>query len=205
MLIDAVVLAGGRSSRMGSAHKAALVFGGRSLLGLAVDAARAARVVVVVAPDGLVRGVGEVVVAREFPAWGGPAAALVAGLEALPPARAEWVLVLACDLPRAPEAVAALLAAAALDEAADGCDGVLAVDGAGRRQPLLAVYRASSLEAAIARRSGPLTGLAFGALTAGLALAEVRVDDALTADVDTPDDARSFGIEVPGHTATLVI
>jgi molybdopterin-guanine dinucleotide biosynthesis protein A len=205
MRMDAVVLAGGRSSRMGSAHKAALVYDGRSLLVGAVDAVRAARAIVVVAPDGLVRGVRDVIVAREFPAWGGPAAALVAGLEALPSDRAEWVLVLACDLPRAPEAVTALLEGADLDAVGAGCDGVVAVDGAGRRQPLLAVYRASSLEAAAARLAGPLTGLAFRALTARLELTEVRVADALLADVDTPDDARSFGIEVPGQAGALKV
>jgi molybdopterin-guanine dinucleotide biosynthesis protein A len=190
---------------MGSAHKAALVYDGRSLLGGAVDAVRAARAIVVVAPDGLVRGVHDVIVAREFPAWGGPAAALVAGREALPTGRAEWVLVLACDLPRAPEAVTALLEGADIDAVGAGCDGAVAVDGAGRRQPLLAVYRASSLEAAAARLAGPLTGLALRALTAHLEVTEVRVADELLADVDTPDDARSFGIDVPGQTGALIV
>jgi molybdopterin-guanine dinucleotide biosynthesis protein A len=205
MLMDAVVLAGGRSSRMGSAHKAALVFGGRSLLQCAVDAAGDSRSIVVVAPDGLLRGISRVIAAREFPAWGGPAAALVAGVEALPEPRAEWLLVLACDLPLAGDAVAALLAGARLDAAPADLDGVVAVDSAGRRQPLLAVYRTAALELAAARRDGPLTGLPLRSLLAGLTLVEVSIDDDLLADVDTPDQARSFGIEVPGQGGALVI
>ncbi|MBD8537305.1 molybdenum cofactor guanylyltransferase, partial [Plantibacter sp. CFBP 13570] len=49
MSVDAIILAGGRSSRLGGVAKASLLRDGRTLLQLAIDAARAAggRVVVV--------------------------------------------------------------------------------------------------------------------------------------------------------------
>jgi len=195
MEFDAIVLAGGRSSRMGSA-KSALVFEGRPLVELAVEAARGARTVVVVGPDELAPA--GVLTARESPALGGPAAALAAGIDRLDDAPAPWVLVLACDLPRAGEAVRALLQAA-LPHTRGECDAVVAVDDSGRRQPLLAVYRTDALvrAAASARSSGDLAGLPLRRLVGGLHSVEVAVDGALCADVDTPEQARSFGIDVP--------
>ncbi|HET7902058.1 MAG TPA: NTP transferase domain-containing protein, partial [Candidatus Nanopelagicales bacterium] len=80
--IGAIVLAGGRSSRFGSDKLAAQV-DGAPLLHRAIDAARgvAARVVLVgPAPEGLPA---DVVVTREEPPFGGPYAAVVAGLDAL--------------------------------------------------------------------------------------------------------------------------
>ena len=195
MEFDAIVLAGGRSSRMGSA-KSALVFEGRPLVELAVEAARGARTVVVVGPDELAPA--GVLTARESPELGGPAAALAAGIDRLDDAPAPWVLVLACDLPRAGEAVLALLQAA-LPHTRGECDAVVAVDDSGRRQPLLAVYRTDALvrAASSARSSGDLAGLPLRRLVGGLHSVEVAVDGALCADVDTPEQARSFGIDVP--------
>jgi molybdopterin-guanine dinucleotide biosynthesis protein A len=212
MEFDAIVLAGGRSSRMGSA-KSALLFEGRPLVQLAVDAARGARAVVVVGPDELAPA--GVLTARESPAMGGPAAALVAGLDRLEEldrldrldaTPAPWLLVLACDLPRAGEAVRALLRAA-LPHTRGECGAVVAVDDSGRRQPLLALYRTDALvrAAASARRSGDLAGLPLRRLVGGLRTAEVAVDGALCADVDTPEQARSFGIEVPGAAGAALI
>ncbi|MET4582073.1 molybdopterin-guanine dinucleotide biosynthesis protein A [Conyzicola nivalis] len=206
MEFDAIVLAGGRSSRMGSA-KSALLFEGRPLVELAVEAARDARTVVVVGPDELAPA--GVLTARESPALGGPAAALVAGVDTL--ARlvdgpAAWLLVLACDLPRVGEAVRALLAEA--PPHTDGaCEAVVAVDDSGRRQPLLAVYRTDALvrAAASARSSGDLAGLPLRRLVGGLHTVEVAVDDALCADVDTPEQARSFGIDVPRAAGAALI
>jgi len=209
MEFDAIVLAGGRSSRMGSA-KSALLFEGRPLVELAVEAARDARTVVVVGPDELAPA--GVLTARESPALGGPAAALVAGLERLDGlewldgAPAPWLLVLACDLPRAGDAVRALLRAAS-PHTRGGCEAVVAVDDSGRRQPLLAVYRTDALvrAAASARSSGDLAGLPLRRLVDGLDTVEVTVDDALCADVDTPEQARSFGIDVPRAAGAALI
>lgn len=210
MEFDAIVLAGGRSSRMG-AEKSGLLFEGRSLVEVAVSAARAARRVVVVGPgataDAIASATGDariarVLTAREEPAWGGPAAALVAGLDRLAadPARndtAEWLLVLACDLPRGDEAAAALVAAA-VAHTSTACEAVVAVDGSGRRQPLLALYRTDAVAraAASARKRNDLVGLPLRRLVGTLDTVEVCINDALCADVDTPDQARAFGIQV---------
>ena len=203
MEFDAIVLAGGRSSRMGSA-KPALLFEGRPLVELAVEAARGARTVVVVGPNELAPA--DVLTARESPALGGPAAALVAGLDRLGDDAAAWLLVLACDLPHAGEAVRALLAAA-LPHTRGTCDAVVAVDDSGRRQPLLAVYRTDALvhAAASARRSGDVPGLPLRRLVGALDTVEVAVDDELCADVDTPEQARSFGIDVPRAAGAALI
>ncbi|WP_411701406.1 molybdenum cofactor guanylyltransferase [Conyzicola sp.] len=217
MRLEAIVLAGGRSSRMG-APKSALVFEGRSLVEIAVDSARTrvgrTGTVVVVGPRELAPP--GVLTAREEPAWGGPAAALAAGIEALsaealalrPPdvTPAEWVLVLACDLPRAALAVDALVAAA-MPHTGAGVDAVVAVDDSGRRQPLLALYRTDALAGAAASASliDDLAGLSLRRLLAGLTVVEVAVDGALCVDVDTPEQARAFGIDVPPVSRAAIV
>ncbi|QCR44398.1 hypothetical protein C1N91_13605 [Curtobacterium sp. SGAir0471] len=181
---DAVLLAGGRASRMGGIDKTALIADGLALSDHAVAAAARARIVVLVglrdgrtAPDG-------VVVTREDPPFGGPVAGIAAGLAAVA-APAPWTLVLACDLVRPERAVDALLGAA--DDEAD-VDGFIAVDEDGRRQPLLALYRSDALRAAV-RELGDPTGAAVRRLTAGLRLVEVPLPADLCADVDEPADA----------------
>lgn len=183
---DAVLLAGGRASRMSGIDKTALVADGLALSDHAVAAAARARSVVLVglrdgrtAPDG-------VVVTREDPPFGGPVAGIAAGLVAVPePAPAPWTLVLACDLVRPERAVDALLRAA--DDTADA-DGFVAVDEDGRRQPLLALYRSSALRDAVQALGDP-TDAAVRRLTAGLRLVEVPLSAGLCADVDEPADA----------------
>ncbi|MGW8433077.1 molybdenum cofactor guanylyltransferase [Curtobacterium citreum] len=181
---DAVLLAGGRASRMSGIDKTALVADGLALTDHAVAASAGARSVVLVglrdgrtAPDG-------VVVTREDPPFGGPVAGIAAGLVAVPEP-APWTLVLACDLVRPERAVDALLRAA--DDTAD-VDGFVAVDEDGRRQPLLALYRSSALRDAV-RALGDPTDAAVRRLTAGLRLVEVPLSDGLCADVDEPADA----------------
>lgn len=183
---DAVLLAGGRASRMGGVDKTALIADGLALSDHAVAASAGARSVVLVglrdgrtAPDG-------VVVTREDPPFGGPVAGIAAGLAAVAePAPAAWTLVLACDLVRPEGAVDALLRAA--DDTAD-VDGFVAVDEDGRRQPLLALYRSSALRDAV-RALGDPTDAAVRRLTAGLRLVEVPLSAGLCADVDEPADA----------------
>ncbi|RFA10209.1 hypothetical protein B7R54_14075 [Subtercola boreus] len=135
MIFDAIVLAGGRSSRLGGVPKALLDLGGESLAGLALDAALDARQRVVVGDSAALAAVlGDrmVLFAREHPPFAGPAAGVAAGLDALGArdaapgsAPAGFVLVLACDMPRVASAVTPLLAAAreaagAEDAAAEG-------------------------------------------------------------------------------------
>lgn len=115
----AVILAGGRGSRLGGVRKADLVVGGRRLLDVVIDACEGCAPIVVVGEDDLEVPPG-VLCTREEPAFSGPAAALAAGLAALRGHRSraggalpEWVLCLGCDQPGAPDAVPALIEAAA--------------------------------------------------------------------------------------------
>lgn len=147
--IGAIVLAGGRSSRFGSDKLAAQV-DGAPLLHRAIDAARgvAAHVVLVgPAPEGLPA---DVVVTREEPPFGGPYAAVVAGLDALDES-ATAVVVLAGDLldpaPLLPRLLAAL---EGTDDKGRTVEAAVAIDSEARRQPLLAAYRVEALVGGVA-------------------------------------------------------
>ena len=193
LVFDAVLLAGGRASRVHGADKTAFTTGDATLLDRAVDASTGARALVVVGlRDGRVPPAGALLT-REEPARSGPVAALAAGLDVVDDT-APWTLVLACDLPRAPEAVRALLAGGGAD--GERRDGLLAVDPDGRRQPLLGLYRTGALETRLTtlRAHGPLVGLSLRRLLDGLDLVEVSVPDALCADVDTVADADRLGV-----------
>ncbi|TGO05272.1 molybdenum cofactor guanylyltransferase [Serinibacter arcticus] len=185
----AIVLAGGRAARLGGVDKAALEIGGRTLLARVLDAVaaagiNAARTVVVggegALPDGVRR-------TREEPPFGGPLAALGAGLTLLTDRDAPEVLVLACDLPRAASLVALLPA-----EVPAGADGTVVRDSGGREQWLAARYRTAALREAVsavaATSATGLTGLPLRAAVGRLRL--VRVDDVggASLDVDTPAD-----------------
>jgi molybdopterin-guanine dinucleotide biosynthesis protein A len=174
---DAVVLAGGGGRRLGGTDKPALVVGGRTLLDTALDACAAARTTVVVGPR---RPASRPVTwTREDPPGGGPLAALAAGLLALP-AGGRIVVVLAGDLPAVSAATVDALVAAVRD------DGAVAVDPAGRAQPLLAAYRSDALRRALHVIGDP-HGRPMRALVGALTLAEVPVPEA-TYDIDTPGD-----------------
>lgn len=198
LVFDAVLLAGGRASRVHGADKTGFTSGDATLLDRAVEASVGARSLVVVGlRDGRVPPAGALLT-REEPAWSGPVAALAAGLDVVEDA-APWTLVLACDLPRAPEAVQALLAGSGSgdgDDVDERRDGLLAIDSGGRRQPLLGLYRTGALETRLAalRADGPLTDLSLRRLLDGLDLLEVPVPDELCADVDTVDDADRLGV-----------
>jgi molybdopterin-guanine dinucleotide biosynthesis protein A len=183
--IGAVLLAGGAGSRLGGIDKGALLLGGATLLDRALAALEGLDVVVVGPPLGRPG----VRVAREDPPLSGPAAAVVAGMAALP--GADEVLLLAVDLPRLPEALPLLLAAPA------GPDGTVVVDADGRRQWLLGRYRAAALRAAVDALGDP-TGRPLRALVGGLAVTEARLPPGLELDVDTVADARRAGVVLPG-------
>ncbi len=203
-----MILAGGRSARLGGVHKAMLVSEGVSLLHRALAAAGGAQRIAVVAPPtpGLPD---DVLICREDPPFAGPAAALAAGLSALAGARMAdpgkapgLTLVLACDMPRAASAVAALRRALAETEAATGTAagsvpvGAVAVSADGRRQHLLGFYGTVALQhsAADAARRGQLVNASVTSLLASLEMREVRVPSGSTDDVDTWDDATALGV-----------
>ena len=204
MEFDAVILSGGKSSRLGGVPKSGLMHDGATLLEHALRAARGAAAVAVVGPDpgALPEGV---LSCREDPPYAGPAAAIAAGLSALerqrsrdlghPPAP-PYTLVLACDMPRADAAVRTLLNAAA---EATGHDGLMAVSAQGRRQPLVGLYSTAALQrcAAEAARRGALENASVFALLARLEVREVSVPEGTTDDVDTWDDASALGVTRP--------
>ena len=178
----AVVLSGGTAARMGGADKASLQLGGTTLLERALAAtAAAAQVVVVGEPVPTSRAV---TWAREQPAGGGPAAGLLAGLDAFlePP---ELVAVLAVDMPRVSAATFARLTGA-LDRR--DLDGALLVDEGGRRQLLCAVYRGAALREVRPREREQEHGLPVRTLLGGLRLAEVPALADEARDVDTWED-----------------
>ena len=189
-VFDAVVLAGGRSSRLGGTDKPGLVVGGQTLLGSVVSAvtsAGAARVVVV-GPErraALSPGGGRLRYTREEPPGRGPVAALRCGLAEV---SAAAVVLAAADLPfLRPAHVARLLAALAGPAGA----GAVALDAAGRPQ-----WLASAWPSALLR--GVLDGYAGTSLRGLLApLDPVLLPDETAPgqpppwlDCDTADDVR---------------
>ena len=188
MLLDAVILMGGRASRLDGVAKGDLRVGGRTLLERVVAAAGGARDRVVVGEAGESVLPPEVRVVREEPPFGGPAAAVAAGLHELAD-DADAVLLLAGDQPFVAPALPLLLAALA---AAEDHDGARAVDAGGRRQHLTCVIRRPALDRAI-DAVGPLDGVSMRRLLEPLRMADVVVPPAATMDVDTWADAHAVG------------
>jgi molybdenum cofactor guanylyltransferase len=181
-----IVLAGGGSRRLGR-DKLAVLLGGRPvldhLLAGTLPFGGGAPFVVVGS-----RRPTQVPVswAAEDPPGGGPAAGLaagmapVAGLDDVRPG--DLICLLAGDLPFAGPVVPALLTAATGEP---GLDGAVAADQAGRDQPLLGVYRAGPLLAAL----GPEpAGRSMRWVSADLRLGRVRCAARATLDVDTEED-----------------
>src|SRR3954453_12348291 len=112
---SAVVLAGGRGARLDGVDKAGIEVGGRTLLEWALDAVVDAREVVVVGDPVPTERPGTFT--RESPRYGGPAAGLLTGLDALLEVPA-YVAVVAVDMPRL-----TMGTLRRLTEAASGRDG----------------------------------------------------------------------------------
>ena len=185
-----IVLAGGRSSRLGTDKIQATLHDRRiidhALADLPVDVP-----VVVVGPDP--DGVGrDYVVTREPEPGTGPVAAIAAGLAAT---STPLVAILAADMPFAGSLLAGLideLAAAPSD-----IDAVIPTDADGREQPLCAAYRTQALARQLQLLGEP-AGRSVRDLRAGLtaALRPVPTVDQLL-DVDTPDDLEAARRSVP--------
>lgn len=224
MIVDALVLSGGRGARLGGVAKAGLLVDGATLLERTVGALSAARFLVIVgdAPPQLLDA--RVSATREHPAFGGPVPAIGAGLAALDARRepaADAVLLLAVDMPHVAPLVPELFAALAALPAAEA---VLALDESRRVQPLAALYRAAPLRRVLAEleagsgdsggagragragRAGehpaphPLASLPLRAITARMVVETIAAPPGSTADVDTLDDAAALGVTVPRTT-----
>jgi molybdopterin-guanine dinucleotide biosynthesis protein A len=196
VIIDAIVLAGGRATRLGGASKAALALGGRSLLENTLRSLPPTRQVVVVGDETDIAAAApgaNILIARESPSFAGPAAAIAAGTDALD-AASDFTVVLACDMPAVSDAIAALVAVVR-----DGSDGAVAVSADGREQPLVGVYSTLVLRDCVTRHraAGDLENLSVRALLSGLDPAPVLVPEGSTDDIDTWDDATRLGISTP--------
>ncbi len=174
---DAIVLAGGKASRLGGVDKPSIDIAGKSLLERVLDACAAARVTVAV---GTQRATNRPVTwVLEDPPYGGPLAGIGAGLAALP-SDASPVVVLAADMPyMTAEAIAGLLARLS------GHDAAVFVDGDGVPQPLAAAYRVPALKAALRARGELRDGSVMRML--GDLRAVTVPDDGATRDCDTVD------------------
>jgi molybdopterin-guanine dinucleotide biosynthesis protein A len=187
-LFGAILLAGGRASRVGGAHKPLFEVGGQTLLARAAAAvAHAGARPIVVAAPALDPSL-DVDWALEDPPFGGPVAGIVAALSRtdLWAPEPEWTFVLACDLPRVDAAVKWLAGDIPLLPA--GTEGVCLADASSRPQWLTGAYRTAALRRAAralpdAGRDAPVR-----ALLDDLAIAAIAAPDDLTADVDTWED-----------------
>jgi molybdopterin-guanine dinucleotide biosynthesis protein A len=209
LAFDALILAGGRSSRLGGVPKQTLVFSGQTLLERALAAASGARLTVVVGDPGTlgeapaalpgVMQPAAVLSCREEPPFSGPAAAIAAGLDTLAKngGGSPLTLVLACDMPLASQAVAALQRALAdTPGAVVGERSVMASAEDGRPQPLAAFYSTAELTHAcrdLDARNALVNG-SVRALLANLDVQLVTVPAGSTSDVDTWDDAAALGM-----------
>lgn len=212
---DAIILAGGRGARLGG-DKASVVVTGQRLVDHVLDAASGARRVVVVGPPGLLDATVDgdrVLITREDPPFGGPAAGLAAGLALLGEAAAASgcttdvpVLLLACDVPLVGGLVDVLLDEWASRSRAAGSpvDGVCAsLDG--RAQWLAGVYAPAALQRATAVAGGTthdLVGMPLRRVMEHLGL--VLLDDParLSTDVDSWDDVERVSLLSQGPHPT---
>jgi len=185
--VGAVVLAGGTGVRLGGIDKASIEIRGVTLLEHALAATASATEVVVVGDQ--VPTSRPVTWTVEEPPGGGPAAGLLAGTDRFH-AHPDLLVVLAVDMPNVHAGTVGRLVRAVQTD--PGVDGAQLVGTDGRRQPLAAVYRYTSLvEAApadVARRHG----LAVRRLVGGLRTVDVPAVGDEARDVDTWDDLREL-------------
>jgi molybdopterin-guanine dinucleotide biosynthesis protein A len=166
---DAIVLAGGRSRRMGGADKTRLEVDGVSLLDRVLGATARADCTVVVGPE---RPTARPVEWTLEPVVGaGPVAALRAGIERV---SAQTVVLLAADLPHLTSLLVELLAA----------EAPVVLMGDGRPQWLCSAWPTDVLRAALSTAASDRLGEVLGTIEH----AEVTLDDDSWMDCDTPED-----------------
>lgn len=170
----AVVLAGGTARRLGGIDKASIRYAGRSLLEHALAALAAADPVVVVGPEQPAPD--SVRFVQEEPPLGGPAAGLLAGVDALGPRGSGLIGVLAVDMPHVTPATFERLTAAA-----QGRAGAFLTDVDGRRH-LAGVLRADAVPHLTANQRH---GLAMRRFLAGLDVVSVPAVGDEGNDIDT--------------------
>jgi molybdopterin-guanine dinucleotide biosynthesis protein A len=179
---DAIVLAGGRASRMGGVDKGAVEIAGQSLLARVLTATTDAHLTIVVGPRrDLPYGV---LGACEEPPGGGPVAGLAAGL---PLVEADLVVVLACDLPFLTARTVDRLVSALIADGRREYDGAQLVDEGGQRQPLAAAYRTGKLRSALPAAEA-IPGTPMRDLLARLSMLDIEASPGQAWDCDTWED-----------------
>ncbi len=182
MRAEAIVLAGGRASRMGGVDKPAIVVAGRSMLDTALAAVAWCEHIAVVGPhrDDLPP---EIQQTQEHPPGSGPVAGIVAGLAALPGTEG-YVVVLAADLPALqPDTVRELTR-----QCAESGHPAFAIDESGRVQYLVGVWPHELLAHRIAELGSPVNRRMSDIVPDEVTT--VRFDD--IADCDTPEALAAF-------------
>lgn len=180
-----MVLAGGAARRLGGVSKPLLPVGGRPMLARVLDAVASADPRIVVGPGVLATALPPgTILTCEDPPGGGPVAGLGAAMAVLE-AGERAVGVLAGDLPLVvPSTLAELRRALA---ARTDAQVALVVDPAGRRQPLLSVWREPALRAALHGLGGP-AGQSMRRLLDGTTAVEVQASGTSYLDCDTAED-----------------
>ncbi len=183
---DAVILAGGRGTRMrtpGASNPAKPLrkLAGWPMIDHVLLAGSAASRQIVVGSGRI--GIGEPLFCREEPAGSGPVAALSAGLRHV---QRPVVLVLAADLPFVAGALGPLRALLTREPDADAA---ALVEPTGRINYLAAAWRTAALYAALDRLGDP-AGRPVRALYESVTVRYLPDFDAWGADCDTPEDLR---------------
>ncbi|MGH3364963.1 MAG: molybdenum cofactor guanylyltransferase [Nocardioidaceae bacterium] len=186
--LAAVILSGGQGVRLGGVDKASIEIDGLTLLEHALTSTAAAQEVAVVGPE--LPTTRPVTWTREEPHGGGPAAGLLAGLDALAE-RPGLVCVLAVDMPRFSARTLGRLVDVLSVEGEDA-DAVCLVDDENRKQWLAAVYRYDALVAARPDDRSAEHGLSIRRLMLPLRIVAVPAVADEARDVDTWADLRDL-------------
>ncbi len=173
-----VVLAGGRSSRLGMPNKPALLIDGASIIDRVVAAAPPGPMVVAGLADGLTRAA---LVVREDPPFAGPVAGIASGVAAVPEEPTRVVLLLAGDMPFLDQRFLRQLVAHA---------PAMARDETGRLQFLCAAWPESLLRARL-DELGDVTNAPAKRLYDGLDVTVVDAPPGTMHDIDTPEQLES--------------
>ena len=189
--LTALLVSGGKATRLGGLTKTALTVDGVPLIKRALTAVRGVSphcpAVVVGDTEGL-DDLGHVTHLREDPPFSGPAAAIATGVAHV---TTEFVAVLAADLPRIDAHTIRVLV-----DAAGEPDCAVAVDPAGRAQYLTAVWRTRALTEVVS--TAEVAHRPARTLYDRCEWIPVHLEQATTADIDTFADAQRFGVDVEG-------
>lgn len=175
----ALILAGGRATRLGGIAKSEVTINGTSLLETLLASLPADVPVIVAGPK--TSTARPVMFRTEDQPFGGPVSGIAA---ALPAVATPIVVILAVDMPRAGE-----LASTLAEACVEGTDAVIPIDLDDRPQPLSAAYRTSALHRELALSTS--VNRAMRDVVNNLVVTHLKVEHPdLLDDIDTVDDLR---------------